>query len=225
MQLFVPQQSNYPFIALSCHTEQKGYEECSLWNKLTLPFKSNGYSSSQTPAKDDDSISWLDDDKDCPIEERLRNRRMNRTRTRDESELHVLAHSSDGMCIITNCIKPTFTSLYISHMPEYESLKRSHDDAQFIYNAIMFLCEQTTTHSLRQFCITSMATTLFNKSFSNREALQTIPIDIQVRLCQAALKSGQTKKKVTEAFGSPLVAEAVAVSKASRSPKHLTREE
>ena len=90
---------------------QESFKDCVLWNKLTLPFKSNGYSSTQTPASENNSIPWILTDEE---------KRSKKCQLRNESErgfsdqLHLLGHTEDGLCIITNYIRPTFTSLYIS---------------------------------------------------------------------------------------------------------------
>lgn len=195
-----------------------------------MPFTSWGYSSTQTPAIDGTSLPWLggddgplsdeeDDNAVCPptktADERLRSKGEHTVGLRHE--LHVMAHSRDGQCVITNFIAPTFTSMYISHMPEYESLKRSHDDAQFLYNAVLYLQGQSFTHSLKELCVTTLAAALFMKGFQNRAAVCGLPLNLQLRLCQAALKHGQSEKKVVEMFGKEVMHQATATASTASS--------
>ena len=128
-------------------------------------------------------------------------------------EMHVVARSKDGQCIMTNYHAPTFTSMYISHMPEYESLKHNTEDAQLLYNAILFLHGQTATHSLREYCVASLASSLFALGlYSNIAVVRTLPLEVQRRLCQAVLRTGQQgEKKLVEVFGKAVLAEAKAL--------------
>ena len=153
-------------------------------------------------------------------DERLRSREERTIGERHE--LHVMAHSRDGQCVVTNFIAPTFTSMYISHMPEYESLKRSHDDAQFLYNAILYLQGQSTTHSLKELCIITLASALFMKGFQNRDAVNELPLSLQRRLCQAALKHGHSEKKVVELFGKEVMREATTSTSAEEQQQTTT---
>lgn len=190
---------------------------------MPLPFTSWGYSSTQTPAVNGSSLPWLVDDGSSNSESNEGDDACPQTKTADarlrskgehtlglRHELHVMAHSQDGQCVITNFIAPTFTSMYISHMPEYESLKRSHDDAQFLYNAVLYLQGQSSTHSLKELCVNTLASALFMKGFQNRAAVCGLPLNLQLRLCQAALKHGQSEKKVVEMFGKDVVLQATA---------------
>ncbi|ELP87760.1 hypothetical protein EIN_411130 [Entamoeba invadens IP1] len=106
-----------------------------LWDEIPNPFLSYGYSSSQVPFTQQ---KWIDGEKTVvPL----------------LPTASVVAKSRDGVCVIVKNITETFSSLFVSSMPEYESLVGQNIDCQFLYNAFLFLVRQNVDISLTHLCI------------------------------------------------------------------------
>ena len=89
---------------------------------MNQPFTSEGYTSTQIPRH----IGW--NTNECFV---------------DKKNVEIIAQSIDSQCIICHYRTPQFTSLYISTMPEYESIVGNKYDIQFLYNSFVFLMEQS----------------------------------------------------------------------------------
>ena len=94
-----------------------------LWKNVPALYRSNGYESTQIPT----THRWTDD----------------ALASTPDSFTQIVAHTEDDRCVIVNHVEPTFSSLYISTMPEYESLTNTFVDCQFLYNAFCFLVNQS----------------------------------------------------------------------------------
>ena len=154
-----------------CECEQPEFFNSIIWRSITLPYKSKGYHSAQIP-KDS---SWLDSSGNfayqrVPFQTQL---------VPFQSQLHVLARDKSGDSIVTNYVTPSFSSLYISHMPEYSPSKQCPQDAQFLYNCLLFLAMQSFTRSLRELCISQIVSML---PAIKQEEILKLPRDIQDRL-------------------------------------------
>lgn len=100
--------------------------------------------------------------------------------------VRVLARTCDGMCVMTHYRAATFSSLYISHMPEYDSLRHGKLDAQLLYNAVVFLHSETCALSLSEACIASL---LASPAALRPPAVLRCPGDVQLRVRHAARRS------------------------------------
>ncbi|KAL7722207.1 Uncharacterized protein QTN25_000959 [Entamoeba marina] len=112
-----------------------------LWKNLSVPFISNGYASTQVPS----TLKWFTtEQKAIGLLENT----------------EILARSDDGSCVIINHKTPKYSSMYISHMPEYDSLTGDRKDAQFLFNCIAFTVSQNVYTSLTDLCLNSIPTVL-----------------------------------------------------------------
>ncbi|EDR21885.1 hypothetical protein EDI_145830 [Entamoeba dispar SAW760] len=106
-----------------------------LWKNIPLPYKSNGYTSSQVPLHE---LKWIDETGKligC------------------SKDTKILAQSENGGCVILERKTERMSSLFISHMPEYESVKKDFVDCQFLYNCILYLVQHNYHSSLTLICL------------------------------------------------------------------------
>jgi hypothetical protein len=102
-----------------------------LWKHVTTPYLSHGYNYSQYPVNN----GWYDV---------------------LQPDTRVMGQSHDSKCVILNHVDIGFTSMYISHMAEYDSLSHS-DDVQFLYNCFVYLNQQKRLPSLTTLCMRKIA--------------------------------------------------------------------
>ncbi|GAB1223060.1 hypothetical protein ENUP19_0128G0037 [Entamoeba nuttalli] len=107
------------------------YQNPLLWKNIMQPYTSKGYSSSQVPKNG----VWIENDQVKGL----------------KSDVKILAETLDGKCIITNKVTTKYTSLYISHMPEYESMIGNKVDGQMLYNCLVYLMSQSLLLTLFSF--------------------------------------------------------------------------
>lgn len=172
-----------------------------------------GYSSTQTPTSMNKACEWLLPRDD--FEELKRYSFSPDKETTGEltygvrggkSGLRLMAKTDDNYCIITNYIAENFSSIYISHMPEYESIKKSRADAQFLYNCFKYLTNQNFTISLKHHCLNTISQNLKDKSVLNPEKVESLPSDIRERIYSTAKLSGIYNDVVLqELFGTPKI--------------------
>ncbi|EDR22564.1 hypothetical protein EDI_043420 [Entamoeba dispar SAW760] len=112
------------------------YQNPLLWKNIMQPYTSKGYSSSQVPKNG----VWIENDQIRDL----------------ESDVRILAETLDGKCIITNKVTTKYTSLYISHMPEYESMIGNKVDGQMLYNCLVYLMSQNIETPLVNLCIKTL---------------------------------------------------------------------
>ncbi|KAL7714183.1 Uncharacterized protein QTN25_008254 [Entamoeba marina] len=106
-----------------------------LWKGMDIPYISEGYSSSQLPSNEK---KWFNE---------------NGEMIGSLKGCNVLAKSLDELCIVTNYVTERFSSIYISHMPEYESVREDFVDCQFLYNCMVYLVSQNVNTSLTNICL------------------------------------------------------------------------
>ena len=170
-----------------------------------------GYNSTQTPTTADGACEWL-----LPRDEFEEMKRYAFGPDREtlgeltygvrggKGGLHLMAKTDDNFCIITNYVAENFSSIYISHMPEYESIKKSRADAQFLYNCFKYLTNQNFTISLKHHCLNTISQSLKDKDVLNPERVETLPTDIRERIYSTAKLSGNYNDVVLqELFGTP----------------------
>ncbi|EDS89426.1 hypothetical protein EHI8A_021050 [Entamoeba histolytica HM-1:IMSS-B] len=112
------------------------YQNPLLWKNIMQPYTSKGYSSSQVPKNG----VWIENDQVKGL----------------ESDVRILAETLDGKCIITNKVTTKYTSLYISHMPEYESMIGNKVDGQMLYNCLVYLMSQNVETPLVNLCMKTL---------------------------------------------------------------------
>ena len=78
-----------------------------------------------------------------------------------------------------------------AHMPEYESIKRTKEDLQLIYNAFLFLfnqggwyvfylsCSGLSSMSLVSLCCSAIARNIGNRALQNRISFCEMPGELQ----------------------------------------------
>ena len=153
---------------------------------MQLPFKSKGYHSAQVPR----DLTWLDVTcKNLP----------------PRTELHVMAKDESGNSIVTNFVTPSFSSLFISHMPEYCAPTTSQQNAQFLYNCLLLLAFQTFTRTLEEQCISQLVAILpalkkedvlrLNRDVQERVLTVLKHDPIMVRLLRITRKGGKKRPK------------------------------
>lgn len=170
-----------------------------------------GYSSTQTPTAKGSSCEWL-----LPRDELEELKCYTFGPDRDaageltygvrggKGGLRLMAKTDDNLCIITNYIAENFSSIYISHMPEYESIKKSRADAQFLYNCFKYLTNQNFTMSLKHHCLNTISQSLRDKDVLSPKGVETLPVDIRERIYSTAKLSGNYNDVVLqELFGTP----------------------
>ncbi|ELP93601.1 hypothetical protein EIN_063460 [Entamoeba invadens IP1] len=127
-----------------------------IWKCIMQPYTSRGYSSTQIPKNQ----KWLE---------------YGQSRSDVMTDnTSVLARSLDGFCVVLNHVTDKYSSLYISHMPEYESLVGSNVDAQFLYNCIVFLVSQNVNTTLSDLCCKCLV--------ERKRAYQGLPFALSLKL-------------------------------------------
>ncbi|KAH3756940.1 hypothetical protein Pelo_11249 [Pelomyxa schiedti] len=167
-------------------TQPKYFPELSsrnslLWKNIPFPYISGGYASSQIPDTGTPN-TWFEN---------------TGALSGASPDCSVLAKTLDGSCVVLNYVCERFTSLYISHMPEYESARSSHDDLQLLYNVIVFLYNQGKLNSLSNRCLELVARNIRNYPQSS---IKSLPVDIQQRVYSTAFFSTGYPESTKEFF-------------------------
>lgn len=156
------------------------YADSAIFRNIASPYCSLGYSGTQTLQSGTPilgAVPWVNDD----------------TAVRGAAkDVRVLARSADNMCVMTNWVRGSYSSVYISHMPEYESLGRSKVDMQLLYNAFIFLRSQDVNTSLVELCTDFIAKNLENRALFDRGiSIDQLPAELQRGLQSAARMRGK----------------------------------
>lgn len=145
--------------------QQPGFRESLLWRRMPKEYRSYGYRSSQVPR----SSRWLDENGKVTC----------CCNTWADSQMRIIAKDSTGECVVTNFLTPSFSSIFISNMPEYGSLQHSKDDAQFLYNCLVYLAFQSCTRPLKELCISQVVAVI---PALRQEELERLPQDVKERI-------------------------------------------
>lgn len=135
-----------------------------IWRGMPKEYRSFGYRSSQVPR----FSRWLDEDGKVTCSKAWGNSRM-----------HVIAKDSTGECVVTNFVTSSFSSIFISHMPEYGSLQYGKNDAQFLYNCLVYLAFQSCTRPLKELCISQVVAVI---PALTKDELEKLPQDVKKRI-------------------------------------------
>ena len=160
----------------------KAFQDSVLWKGIALPYKSCGYAQAQKVQAPEDSTN---DESFSSFMQRVLS-----TKGAGDAEVssaspkrHLVASTEDGLGTITHFVGDTHTALFVSTMPEFKSVFHGQDDAQFFYNAILFLASQTSRpQSLTDLCLTCIAEH-FSSPTTTRK-LNILPASIRKRLEQ-----------------------------------------
>eukprot|EP00727_Mastigamoeba_balamuthi_P008031 m51a1_g3849 hypothetical protein (340) ;mRNA; f:380688-382534 len=160
-----------------------------LWKDVGTSYCTWGYSSTQIPVSS--GGLWVRPGESQPVP------------LLPGADVRVLAKTPDNLCIVLNHVAECYSSLYISHMPEYESLRKTKADVQFLYNSFVFLANQGNSLSLLSRCIDVASRSLSSRTLSERVPLCSLPTELQERLLAAARLSGRyDERRLRELFGS-----------------------
>ncbi|KAH3743306.1 hypothetical protein Pelo_15299 [Pelomyxa schiedti] len=111
------------------------------------------------------------------------------------------------MCIITNYLTSNFSSIYISHMPEYESIKRDKEDLQLLYNSFIFLFNQGLANtSLVSLCTEAIAKQIGSSLVPSKMSLYDVPSDLLEKLYNELKLLGKLDSKTKTLFPCTLTA-------------------
>lgn len=143
---------------------QPAFRDSVIWRRMPKEYRSFGYRSSQVPR----FSRWLDEDG-----------KVTCCNTRGDSQMRVIAKDSTGECVVTSFVAPSFSSIFISHMPEYGSLQYSKDDAQFLYNCLLYLAFQSCTRPLKELCISQLVAVI---PALTQDELDKLPQDVKERV-------------------------------------------
>ncbi|GAB1227120.1 hypothetical protein ENUP19_0320G0005 [Entamoeba nuttalli] len=142
-----------------------------LWNNLELPYVSDGYCHSQVPF----SLSWFNDE----------------GRFIGGKDVTVLARNEQGTAVIVYYSTKTYSAVYISTMPEFNTLQ-TKVDSQFIYNCFMFLVNTNPTLSLQSLCIHQV------KKLHIKLVLSQFPPQLFPSIQEHVLKRKKLKRVITK---------------------------
>eukprot|EP01105_Mastigella_eilhardi_P019454 TRINITY_DN4575_c0_g1_i1.p2 TRINITY_DN4575_c0_g1~~TRINITY_DN4575_c0_g1_i1.p2 ORF type:complete len:232 (+),score=68.11 TRINITY_DN4575_c0_g1_i1:556-1251(+) len=165
------------------------FKDSVLFHDVPLPYSSLGYNSTQIPTAGTPQLMgtpWTTESGALRCV---------------TGEVELVARSSDNLCIIVNFVAARFSSLYISHMPEYESLRKTKVDVQLLYNSFIFLYNQGLHLSLFNRCTEYIVRNISNKALFERVPVDKLPVDLQNTLHSVAKMSGRLDSKSKYLFG------------------------
>lgn len=185
-----------------CYIPTAEWRDSVLWHGVGTPYTSQGYSSTQLPSANDAPRPWLCNP-GAPVVVGEREKLSGGF----DGQLHLVAKTIDSRCVITNWISSSFTSLYVSHMPEYESVRKGRADAQFLYNCFLFLASQGGTISLAHRCmetiVSQIGSSKSGEDAAEASAICALPLELRERLYLATKHSGRiSDKRLRDIFGS-----------------------
>ncbi|ELP94806.1 hypothetical protein EIN_247000 [Entamoeba invadens IP1] len=106
--------------------------ESVLWKNMDTPYRSDGYSHTQLPV----SMNWFDKENHLCC----------------GKGATILARNDDGTAVVLYNSTKTYSTLYISSMPEFNTME-TNTDLQFFYNAFIFLTATDSLLSLQGLCM------------------------------------------------------------------------